>query len=302
MTAQSHLRGLPAGPFVSPDWLAARLDDPGVVVIDTRGRVPAPGAAPASMRADFDEAHLPGAQFVDWFSDFVDVDDPVPNQLAGPARATAAAARLGIGADTVVVAYDDYHSIFAGRLWWALRAFGHDAVRVLDGGWTGWVAGGHPVSSEAVAPLGGSATGEPFVARPVEELRWMVDDVASRTPDVVLVDARSRERYAGTGGDAVGGHIPGAVNAPYVELVGEDGFLRPRAELERVFRRAGIDPAQPPARIVASCGSGISASVPLLALEVLAPGAGTRGAVYDGSWAEWSRTGRPVETGQPSLS
>ena len=193
MTAQSHLRGLPAGPFVSPDWLAARLDDPGVVVIDTRGRVPAPGAAPASMRADFDEAHLPGAQFVDWFSDFVDVDDPVPNQLAGPARATAAAARLGIGADTVVVAYDDYHSIFAGRLWWALRALGHDAVRVLDGGWTGWVAGGHPVSNEAAAPLGGSATGEPFVARPVEELRWMVDDVASRTPEVVLVDARSRE-------------------------------------------------------------------------------------------------------------
>jgi thiosulfate/3-mercaptopyruvate sulfurtransferase len=100
----------------------------------------------------------------------------------------------------------------------------------------------------------------------------------------------------------VPGRVPGAVNAPYVELVGEDGFLRAREELESVLRGAGIDPDDPPAHLVACCGSGISAAVPLLALEVLAPGAGVRGAAYDGSWAEWSRSGQPVASGDGSSS
>ena len=136
-----------------------------------------------------------------------------------------------------------------------------------------------------------------FTARPVPALRWTIDQVANRGGDVVLVDARSRSRFEGSGTDAVGGHMPGAVNAPYVELVGDDGFLRPREQLARTLRRAGIDPEHPPAQIVGTCGSGISASVPLLALELLAPGSGIRGAVYDGSWSEWSTSGHPVETG-----
>lgn len=283
---------VPSGPIVDGDWLERHLDDPRVRLLDTRGRVPSPGEAPASLRPDFDAGHIPGASFVTWNVDFIDVDDPVSNQLARPERFAAAASELGIGDDTIVVAYDDYHSIFAARLWWAFRAMGHSRVYVLDGGWAGWRAQGRPTSTLDATPS--PAT---FTPRPVPDLRWTIDQVAKRDDDVVLVDARSRTRFAGAGGDVVGGHVPGSVNAPYVELVGDDGFLRAREELARVLRGAGIDPGDPPARIVATCGSGISASMPLLALELLAPGAGVRGAVYDGSWSEWSMSGLPVETG-----
>ncbi len=293
MTNDSQAPDLPAGPIVDGAWLAAHLDDPRVHVLDTRGRIPAPGTPPDSMRPAFDAGHVPGASFVTWNRDFVDTEDPVPNQLAPAARFAAAAAAHGIGDDTIVVTYDDYHSIFAARLWWAFRAMGHAQVHVLDGGWIGWRDSGRPISTtDAPAPVVAR-----FTARPVRELRWSLDQVARRDDDVVLVDARSRARFEGTGGDPVGGHVPGAVNVPYTELVGDDGFLRPHEELDRALRRAGIDPSDPPERIVACCGSGISASVPLLALEVLAPGVGVRGAIYDGSWAEWSTSGQPVETG-----
>lgn len=282
----------PPGPFVDAAWLERNLDDRNLRVIDTRGRVPASGERPVSLRDAFEQAHIPGAQFVDWFDDFVDIDDDVPNQLAGPVRFEAAASRLGIDEETLVVAYDDYHSIFAGRIWWAFRAMGHDRVRVLDGGLTSWRAEGRALEqTERRLPA------RRFVARPRPQLRWTIEQVAERSAATVLVDARSRERFEGRAGDLVPGHVPGAVNAPYAELVGADGLLRPVEELRAVLLRAGIDPDAPPASIVASCGSGISASVPLLALEVLAPGAGAHAAVYDGSWAEWSRSGRPIETG-----
>ena len=296
MTNQSQSpSSAPSGPIVDAAWLAQHLDDPRVRVLDTRGRVPSPGEAPRSLRPEFDAGHISGASFVTWNVDCVDHDDPVAHHHAPPDRIAAAASALGIDDDTLVVAYDDYHSIFAARLWWAFRAMGHERAYVLDGGWQGWLAAGHPTSTS-------DATPEPatFTPRPVPALRWTIDEVAARGSDVVLVDARSRARFAGTGGDLVGGHVPGAVNAPYVELVGEDGFLRAREELAEVLRAAGIDPADPPSTIVATCGSGISASVPLLALELLAPGAGVRGAVYDGSWSEWSTSGQPIETGAGS--
>jgi thiosulfate/3-mercaptopyruvate sulfurtransferase len=291
--SQQHQGG---GPFVDGAWLEQRIDDPGVRVLDTRGRVPAPGEAPASMLDEYVAGHVPGASFVVWNVDFVDADDPVPNQLASPERFEQAARRLGIDDDTLVVCCDDYHSIFAGRLWWAFRAMGHDRVRVLDGGWRGWIRDGRPVE-QGHGPVPAAAPGT-FRARPRPELRWKLDDVAQRDRDqTVLVDARSRARFAGTGGDAVGGHVPGAVNAPYAELVDEDGFLRPDDELRRVLAAAGIDVDAPPRQLVGTCGSGISASVPLLAIEQLAPGVGVRGAIYDGSWAEWSRSGLDVATG-----
>ncbi|MEO6867276.1 MAG: sulfurtransferase [Gaiellales bacterium] len=293
MNSSTHILQLPAGPLVSPSWLEHHCSDRRVRILDTRGRVPAPGSAPAPMRHDYEAGHVPGALFVNWSEDFIDPDDPVPNQLASPERFAAAAGELGIDEGTIVVVYDDYRSVFAARLWWAFRAMGHDAVRVLDGGLRGWIDSGHALEQG----LGAVHHPTTFTPRPRPELRWTIDQVTSRDEDVVLVDARSRERFAGEGTDPVGGHIPGAVNAPYVELVGSDGFMRPPDALRAVFARAGIDPDDPSATLVASCGSGISASVPLLALEALRADSGTRAAVYDGSWAEWSRSGQPITTG-----
>lgn len=281
---------------VGAAWLAEHLDDPRVRVLDTRGRVPAPGTPARSMRSEFEAGHVPGAAFVEWTRTFVDTDDPVPNQLARPAAFANAATGLGIGDDTLVVAYDDYHGIFAARLWWAFRAMGHDAVRVLDGGLAAWRDAGHPLESGPARPRPAA----PFHPSPRASLlidAHGVDEVvARRPPGTVLLDARSPDRFAGAGSDPVGGHIPGAVNVPYAALTDRDGRLRSSDELRAAFAAAGIDPAAPPQRIVATCGSGTSAAVPLLALATLGVD-GVTTAIYDGSWNEWSRTGRPVATG-----
>jgi len=286
---------LPPGPLVTVEWLAAHLDDPRVRVLDTRGRVPAPGTRPVSMRPNYEAGHIPGASYVEWTGDFIDHEQAIPNQLARADQFTAAAAAHGIGFDSLVIVYDDAHSIFAGRLWWAFRAMGHDAVRVLDGGWSAWLAEQRATSDvEPALP----APDHPFVASPRPELRREIDQVRDLPPDVVLIDARSRERFAGAGGDPIGGHIPGAVNVPYSELVRDDGRLRSAAELRAAFARANINVDAPPGRIVTTCGSGISASIPLLALDALRSGdphgPGRTGAIYDGSWAEWSRSGLPI--------
>ncbi|HEX3343899.1 MAG TPA: rhodanese-like domain-containing protein, partial [Polyangiaceae bacterium] len=141
---------LPAGAVVSTEWLAAHLGSPGLRVVDIRGKVLPPGQTPRYQpkRAEYDAGHVPGAVFVDWTRDIVDLEDPVPAQLA---RADAFAARmgeLGVGDRTAVVAYDDYRQAFAGRLAWALRFYGHADVRILDGGWSRWTAEGRPVSAD----------------------------------------------------------------------------------------------------------------------------------------------------------
>jgi thiosulfate/3-mercaptopyruvate sulfurtransferase len=294
-----------ATPLVQPQWLADNLGHPGLVVLDTRGRILLPGdERPATKAAEFAADHVPGATFVAFDRDFVDHGAPVANTLAGPERFAARAGELGIGDDDLVVAYDDDHTMFAARLWWAFRAYGHDRVRVLDGGYEAWVVEGHPVSAsfEPRPP----AT---FTARPRPELRVSEEEVAELveagptgslgTGEAWLVDARSPARFRGEGSDAVGGHVPGARNLYYGSLLDPaTGRFLPREELREVVRGSGLDPDAPPHRLVATCGSGVSASVALLGLEL----AGVRatsgdGAVYDDSWAGWSRSGRAVASG-----
>jgi thiosulfate/3-mercaptopyruvate sulfurtransferase len=144
--------------LVSTAWLAQHLKDPSVRVVDMRGSVVtrqvAPGVEQADYRGARDEylaAHIPGAVYIDWTADIIDPDDPVPVQIASPDRFAEAMATRGIGDETVVVAVDHSGGQFATRLWWALAYYGHDSVRVLDGGWNKWVKEGRPVEGGEVA-------------------------------------------------------------------------------------------------------------------------------------------------------
>ena len=154
--------------LVSTDWLAGNLGRPGLRVVDIRGKVQPPGSTPRYLpkRHDYEATHVPGAVFVDWTRDIVDPLDPVPVQIAKPDAFAAKMGELGIGDDTFVVAYDDYDHIFAGRMAWALRYYGHDAVRVLDGGWARWLAEGRLISQEVPAHVAAQ-----FTARPRPALR-----------------------------------------------------------------------------------------------------------------------------------
>jgi thiosulfate/3-mercaptopyruvate sulfurtransferase len=291
------------GVTVSTDWLRAHLGDLDVRVADVRGQVLPPGSKPRyrAKRGDYDTSHVPGAVFVDWTRDIVDPGDPVPMQVAGPAAFAAKMTELGIGDETLVVAYDDYDHIFAGRLAWALRYYGHDGVRILDGGWSRWVAEGKPTRSSADGEVPRPARARPFIARPRPALRRTADDVAAsllRAPgEVLLIDTRPPEQYSGVVSAAArAGHIPGALNVPYARLVDrETGTFLPPGQLASVFKEAGVDVAALPREVIVYCNGGVSCTLTLNALRMLGR---DDVAVYDGSWNEWgSDDRRPIRLG-----
>ena len=285
----------PDGAVVSTEWLAAHLNDPQLHVVDVRGKVLPPGSSPRYLpkRADYDASHVPGAVFVDWTRDIVDVDDPVPAQIARPEAFARRMGELGVGDDALVVAYDDYDHAFAGRLAWALRYYGHDGVRVLDGGWSRWIAEGRPVTPDVPRPAPAH-----FTPRTRDALRRTADQVerALEDPAVLLIDARPAEQYVGTMSAAArSGHIPGARNVPYARLVDATGRFLPESELSRVFAEAGIDVRHLPREIVVYCNGGVTCTVPLNALRMLGR---DDVAVFDGSWNEWGNDpGRPIRSG-----
>jgi thiosulfate/3-mercaptopyruvate sulfurtransferase len=290
MTKQIAALETPAGPLVSSEWLRTNLDHRQAVVLDVRGRHPSSSLAHAK-RAEYAQGHIPGAIFVDWERDFVDVADPVPYQIASIDAFAKRAGELGIGAGDLIVTYDDYYGIFAARVAWSFRFYGAEA-RVLDGGWRTWVDEGRPTS--AGVPERPSAV---FTPRVRNALRRTLEEVEiAGATGATLVDARPRHLYLGEPGAAGTGHIPGARSLPYQELVdGATGLFATPAAITRLLRGAGIDPARPPRELIASCGTGVSATVALIALEL----AGVHGAgVYDGSFSEWSADpARPIEYG-----
>jgi thiosulfate/3-mercaptopyruvate sulfurtransferase len=292
--------GGPSPVSVSTDWLAEHGADPGVRVVDIRGKVLPPGSKPRYLakRADYERSHIPAAVFVDWTVDIVDPDDPVPMQVARPSAFAAKMDELGIGDDTLVVAYDDYDHIFAGRFAWALRYYGHEAARVLDGGWARWTGEGRPTEVGVATPR--APLGPRFTSRERPELRRTADEVERSLgrSDAILIDARPPEQYEGTVTAASrAGHIPGAVNVPYTRLVDPTTgrFLAP-GELGRVFREAGVDVSALPREVIVYCNGGVSCTVPLNALRLLGR---DEVAVYDGSWNEWGDdASRPIKRGR----
>jgi thiosulfate/3-mercaptopyruvate sulfurtransferase len=290
MTPETPPEEAPPGPLVTGEWLHANLEQGRVRVLDVRGRHPSSPLAHAK-RAEYADGHVPGAVFVNWERDFVDVTDPVPYQVASPHAFAERAGELGIADGDLIVTYDDYYGIFAARVAWSFRLYGADA-RVLDGGWRTWVDEDRPVTTSVVER-------EPaaFAARVRPLLRRTVDDVElARSSGATLVDARPRHLFLGESGVPGTGHIPGALCLPYQELVdGATGLFASPAAIERLLRDAGLDPARPPRELITTCGTGVSATVALIALELV----GVHGAgVYDGAFSEWSTDpSRPIAYG-----
>ena len=282
---------LPDGPLVTSDWLQDHLGHARVRVLDVRGRHPS-SPLPHAKRAEYGAGHIPGAVFVDWEHDFIDASDPVPAQVAGTEAFAERARELGAGDGDLIVTYDDYYGIFAARLAWAFRYYGAES-RVLDGGWSTWREERRPVSDASATP-----ERRTFTARPRPRLRRTLADVeAARAEGATFVDARPRHLFVGEQGLANTGHIPGSRCLPYQELVdGATGLWAAPDAVRRLARDAGIDPDRPPRELIAICGSGVSATVALLALERI--GVHAEG-VYDGSFNEWSADpSRPVAYGR----
>jgi thiosulfate/3-mercaptopyruvate sulfurtransferase len=290
MGATSPQLGSPDGPLVTGQWLQDHLDGVGIRVLDVRGRHPS-SSLPHAKRAEYVAGHIPGAVFVDWEHDFIDATDPVPVQVADADAFAQRAGELGIADGDLVITYDDYYGIFAARVAWAFRCYGAES-RVLDGGWSTWQEEGRPVSQANDTPARRS-----FTARPRPRLRRTLAEVeAAKDAGATLVDARPRHLFLGAPGVANTGHIPGARCLPYQELVdGATGLWAAPEAVSRLALDAGIDPDRPPRELIATCGSGVSATVALLALERIGVHAD---GVYDGSFNEWSADpARPIEYG-----
>jgi thiosulfate/3-mercaptopyruvate sulfurtransferase len=279
-----------ADPLVSTDWLAARLGDPKVKIIDASFKMPGVLPLPAE---DYLAAHIPGAVFfdVDAVSDHASA---LPHMYPDAAQFARDVEVLGISSGDTVVAYDAGGWVAAPRAWWMFLSFGYCDIRILDGGLKKWTAEGKPTEAgkPTIAPGRFSAALDPSFIRNQQQLVANLEGGAEQ-----LIDARAAPRFEGSVAEPRpglrAGHIPGSRNLPYNELIdAATGTMKPLDELRQAFEKAGLDLARP---IVTTCGSGVSAAVLTLALYRL----GVRGsALYDGSWSEWGLPdGPPVATG-----
>ena len=271
------------------DELAADLDAPDLVIIDASWHMPGEGR---NARTEFLEEHIPAAIFFD-IDEIADTKSKLPHMLPPPEKFSSRMRSMGIGDGSGIVVYDSTGIFSAARVWWTFRVMGVEDVTVLNGGLPKWKREGLPLES-----------GEPrlrsarhFTSRRNADLVRDVFDMKALLKDrsAEIVDARAAERFAGRAPEPRpglrSGHIPGAHNLPYGQLLKPDGTLKSPAELEALFTKAGVDLGKP---VVASCGSGITASVLALALAEIGH---RRTAVYDGSWSEWGADqSLPIET------
>lgn len=265
------------GPLVSTEWLSDHLAEPDVKIIDGSWRMPGQGAAVDSYRAQ----HIPGAVFFD-IDEIADKSTDLPHMLPSREQFEAAAGALGISEGDRVVVYDEAGVFSAARVWWTFRAMGHKNIAVLDGGLPKWRAEDRPLTAEETV-----ITKTKYRARPVAALCASHERVRQALIDnsATIVDARPVKRFLGHAPEPRAGlrsgHMPGAVNIPYDRLLTSEGTLLGGEELNAIFDATGINADT---NVITSCGSGVTAALLSLALEVI----GRRDyAVYDGSWAEW---------------
>jgi thiosulfate/3-mercaptopyruvate sulfurtransferase len=276
--------------LVSTEWVAARLDDPHVRVVDCSFKLP--GITPTA-RADYDKGHIPGAVFFD-IDDIAQPGASLPHMIPSPDLFAQKIGALGIGDDVRVVVYDSNGLSSAGRAWWMLRLFGHQNVALLDGGLPKWKAEGRPIVTAIPSPALRHFTAR-FEPALVRDKAAVLDNLATRHEQVV--DARAAGRFDGATPEVRpglrSGHIPGSRSLPYEQVTDPaTRQLRSAEQLTALFRDAGVALDRP---IVTSCGSGVTACALAFALHLIGhPGA----AVYDGSWSEWGLPGdTPIETG-----
>ena len=267
-------------PLVAPSWLAERLQDPSTIVLDAT--LPSVGVTPpVDTHSRYLQNHIPGAIFFD-IEELSDHATTLPHMLPTPEDFSRSMSALGVGDNMTIVVYEQQGVYSAPRAWWMLRTLGAQRVYILDGGLRAWTDSGLPTESGPVHRAPAS-----FHARlhrdAVVDLSQLKDRLIRHQQ---VLDARSAARFNGIAPEPrpglSSGHMPGTTNIPFTELV-EDGRLKPAEKLREYFSTKNVNLQQP---ITTTCGSGVTAAVIALSLEVVgAPNV----ALYDGSWAEYAQ-------------
>ena len=264
--------------LVTTHWLEAELGAPDLRIVDASLFLPGMGR---DARAEYEAAHIPGAVFFD-ISEIADLDDPRPHMLPPEHKFASRMQSLGIGDGNRIIVYDNSPLHTAARAWWMLRIYGAHHVALLDGGLRKWTAEGRPLAGGRKAHRHGHFTAWRDGAASVDKDE-VLGLIGSETHQIV--DARAAARFEGADAEPraglEAGHIPGSRNAPQGDFFNADNSWKQGDDLMALFDSAGVDLARP---MVTTCGSGVTACVPLFAAHLL----GKRDVrVYDGSWSEW---------------
>ncbi|WP_106640230.1 3-mercaptopyruvate sulfurtransferase [Allosphingosinicella vermicomposti] len=265
--------------LVSTEWLAERIDDPDLSVVDATWFLP---GTSRDARAEYEAAHIPGAVFID-LGELCANEEPVVGKLPPDHKFASRMQAAGLGDGHCIVVYDNSPLHTAARGWFLLKAYGAREVAVLDGGLGKWTSEGRPVESGTPSPM---HTGHFSAA--LDRSQVMTKEAVAalvHSDGHEIVDARGAARFAGEEAeprpDVTPGHIPGACNLPYASLYNPDGTFKRGVTLRAAFDAAGVDLAKP---MIATCGSGVTACSVMLAAALLGK---DDMRLYDGSWAEW---------------
>jgi thiosulfate/3-mercaptopyruvate sulfurtransferase len=275
--------------LVSTKWLAKRLENAEVRVLDASWYLPGMNRNPI---IEYEKRHIPNARFFD-IDDISDNRSELPHMVPPIEKFMSKVRKLGVGDGHQVIVYDGSGMFSAARVWWLFKMMGHKNIAVLNGGLPKWISDGFPVNDKP--PI-------------IRDRHMMVDQISSYVRDVTqvaaasklgdheIVDARSPGRFRGEENEPREGlrrgHIPNSKNVFFKSLLNEDQTFKNTTELKRVFYSAGVDMTKP---VITTCGSGVSAAVLNLGLELIGK---TDHSLYDGSWTEWGMSpALPLETG-----
>ena len=275
--------------FIEPKILMTKIDKLSFKILDATFYLPDSGL---NAEEEYKKKHIPGAVFFD-INKVADPNNSLPHMIPQKDLFSKMMQNLGLNNEDEIVIYDNSSFLSSARAWFLFRYFGHDKVSIMQGGLENWKNSGGNISEENVVIKKGNYTAKDEKKDLVVNLDQMI--IATQNKEKIILDARSKQRFLGEAKEPrpnlPSGHIPNSKSLPSSILINKNGYLKSKDEIKKILDDINVNPND---KIIATCGSGVSACVISIALYCL----GKKNVpIYDGSWTEWASSGQEVIKG-----